>query len=403
MRRRALLQSLGTAAALATTGLAGCMGSSDAQTSVFDREAPAPTGVGTGWQSPRLDARNSARAGVPGPGNAPGVAWQGTVENARFRHEPMAFGDTVLVPSVRESRLLAFDARDGSVRWERDLESASGPVTVHDGTVLCPDGHRLQAFREESQQWVEPFAGEVTGVTAVDGTAYVATADGSPALYALAVDDGSVDWQRETGLLEAPPAVADGQVIVGDMSGLVRAFDVETGEDRWQHAVRDDWLQASVVVAGDTVYAASGTRELERGHVYALGLDGDEYWERELGSSVMASPAVGSDRLFVVDAAGTLHALDAAGGSTQWEFTTGDDGTASLVGGQRRYSPAVCNGLVYYVGADQQLRAIETDAERPDVRWSATHDFTTAPVVAGQHLFVGARDELVVLGRPASS
>ncbi len=88
---------------------------------------------------------------------------------------------------------------------------------------------------------------------------------------------------------------------------------------------------------------------------------------------------MGDDRVFVVRADGSLHAVAGSDGSTVW--TRGLDGRSWE-------PPAVADGVVYVAGSNgRRLRAL--DAETGDERWSYEHDvgYGTAPAVAGDTVY----------------
>lgn len=185
------------------------------------------------------------------------TAWTATVDP---RERPPAVAGDVLVGGSRQGAY-ALDASDGSVRWTRSLDHEGQFPAVADGTVYA--GSR----------------GE----------------DETGRLYALSLDDGRVEWDVAAGGLsdEAPPAVTDDAVYLGNWHGLLRAYDRADGDERWTFEA-DDWLLSQPVVADGTVYAGSNDER-----VYAVdAADGSERWRFHCDDSAADTPVAGDSSLY---------------------------------------------------------------------------------------------------------
>lgn len=116
-------------------------------------------------------------------------------------------------------------------------------------------------------------------------------------------------WATDIGgTVAGTPVVAGGSVFVVTWDGLVVALDLASGGQRWTSD-----LGASVAdpMFGGTIGAANGA-------------------------------AVDGGVVYVSDAAGTLHALDAATGSTRWATKVDQQAGSGMLA-----APVVWNGLVY--------------------------------------------------------
>ena len=98
------------------------------------------------------------------------------------------------------------------------------------------------------------------------------------------------------------------RVIVGDVNGLVRAFDTATGEILWRVDLGERLRSAPAFhkAWGIVVFA------LASGRVHALDVDsGGEAWKQELKEKILAPPTITIDgRVIVGTRAGGLYALD---------------------------------------------------------------------------------------------
>jgi outer membrane protein assembly factor BamB len=212
---------------------------------------------------------------------------------------------------------------------------------------------------------------------------------GGGGLFALNAANGRQVWATPTaapvGL--SSPAVVDGVIYVGDMSGMVYAFDASTGATRWTFAASG--AITSPAVAGGLVYAASGD-----GHVYELNArSGRLVWSTSLGVATESSPAVVDGSLFVGADDNRVYALDASRGTIRWVFRTG---------GQVRSSPAVADGVIF-IGSDDR-RVYAFDEVTGQAVWTARTVFasTAAPAVANGVVYVGV-DNGTVMALSAAS
>lgn len=155
------------------------------------------------------------------------------------------------------------------------------------------------------------------------------------------------------------PATGDGVVVFGngrplppaaygDLEDIV-ALDARTGEVRWQ-AVTDAFLYAPVRVVGGIVLVQGG----DAVRAFDVGT-GEERWQfRTLDGQVIRSPPVVSGGIvFTGGGSERVHALDVATGELRWQANTrtGIDG------------PAAVSGLVVVVASGSgALRAIDGGA-----------------------------------------
>ncbi|MFC6825429.1 PQQ-binding-like beta-propeller repeat protein [Halopelagius fulvigenes] len=432
--RRSVLRTLGSLGVVGSAGCAALPGVGDAPRPMLERDATPPDVRDGPWRAPRCDARNSGVPGAVGPGNAPGLAWRRSLgDESRITAPPVADAGDVFVHDDASRSLFCLDASDASERWRVEGVTAApgAPPTVTDDAVyILATGRRVRSFgRDGSETWrSDRLPAMPRAVTVGDGRLYVAcaSADGESALVALDTA-GSVVWTRETGRILAPPAVAEidgtsggeNSVVVGDDAGTVTCVGAGDGRVRWRDSPVGDWVRAAPVVDGRYAYVGSGTGGFDggtsSGHRTQSGdfgggavtaydvRTGETRWSRTSDAvSVHSAPANGGGRLFVADSRGTLRRLDAETGEVVWRFSASrPPGPESARG--RDYAPAVSNGLVFYAGPDRRLYVVETDAgeggAHVSARFRADAEATTAPVVAGDSLFVGAENEVVAVGR----
>jgi len=180
------------------------------------------------------------------------------------------------------------------------------------------------------------------------------------------------------GAISATPVIAEGIVVVGSYDGTVRAFNPDSGEEVWSYdtgaAVPEPNLQISIGVTGSAaivdgvVYVGDAT-----GTLHAIdAASGTAIWTNEPdeqpAASIWSSPVVHDGVLYTGIASvakeegfrGVVVAVDAASGETIWEHFVTPEGTD---GGGVFAVPAIDaeRGLLY-VGTQNAYSADVEDA-----------------------------------------
>jgi outer membrane protein assembly factor BamB len=221
----------------------------------------------------------------------------------------------------------------------------------------------------------------------------------------------TVQWTfKAAGPIVTSPAIADGVVYIGSLSGHLYAIDQQTGQQKWQFKSSRPIASSATVVDGTLYFVSSA------GSIVALDIaTGQPRWtyameyERKFEAKNLhgypsaaqtipdawdvftSSPAVVSGKVFFGSGDGNVYAVDARSGVLQWKFATQDVVHAS---------PAVVGNTVYIGSWDGHLYAI--DAETGQQKWvfeggqdPAIHNqvgFQSSPAVADGTVYIGSRD-----------
>jgi len=143
----------------------------------------------------------------------------------------------------------------------------------------------------------------------------------------------------------------------------------------------DGFVDASALVAGNTLYAASWD-----GHLYALDSQGLLLWKKSLGAEIDATPVTAQGLLFLQNWQRQVFALNAADGSVRWQFSypesPADDHRqgALLPVGDRVLLPA-WGGTLYALDSGSGTLRWQLDGYLP---------LRAAPVRDGNQLYLSA-------------
>lgn len=288
------------------------------------------------------------------------LIWADSVINTPFRESFLwnsvaAYRDSALVIDIDGSVYLIEPAtgegvRTGAIDLGEATLGAQDPIVAGD-LVLVVVGETLRALRLPTAQpaWSFSGAGESVRPAVVAGdTVLWVTAEesmnesvaGAGTLHALDLADGSVRWEAPLRGLAAPGGIAvrDGTVY---LSTPPAAFDLETGEQRWQANTGLALFGGPAFsAAGDTLYVAALDTTTNGGIVLAYHTTtGAERWRAETPDDVLNlfdRLWVSGDTLIVPGLSGGVLALDAGTGEERWHYTPDHPrlGTATVDAGR---------------------------------------------------------------------
>jgi len=129
-------------------------------------------------------------------------------------------------------------------------------------------------------------------------------------------------------------------LIGGGADGWIYALDSRTGEPLWKFHLSEAGLNVPPVVVGDVVYAAHSEENIDAPGVMGrvVAIDGTkrgdvtktaEIWRADGLGVGFASPTIAGGRVYVVDNAAQLHALDQKTGKVLWSHSLGTIGRAA--------------------------------------------------------------------------
>ena len=146
---------------------------------------------------------------------------------------------------------------------------------------------------------------------------------------------GPPAWQyRGKALLEFPPAVARGNVVLTTNRGRILVFDARNGGVKWQkkHSESNYIASSPAILPDERRVIVSGMD----GRLVAYELsNGRVAWEYSTGSSpIESSPLVVGDTVYVGAWNGRLYAVATGTGRPRWSFQASDDikGSAAQAG-----------------------------------------------------------------------
>lgn len=252
----------------------------------------------------------------------------------------------------------AIDPTTGTSRWTFETGGAirAAPV-AHGGSLFvhADDGflYRLDA-RTGRLEWKTPAADTAT----------------------KRVPYGSPDFRYDQ--YASSPAITAGRIFLGHLDGTLRAFDLDTGEERWAFSTAGP-ITATPAVHGGLVLVGSFD-----GSVYALdAATGQEVWRFDTGAAVSSSVGLFGDYAIIGSRSYDLLALEAQDGTPAWTYYYWFSWVES--------SPTIRDGVAYVGSSDAQLlNALDAATGRLLWAFDTGGSAWTTPAVTDEAVFIGA-------------
>jgi len=295
----------------------------------------------------------------------------------------------------------AFDSRGGQSHWNvrTDLALAAGPSYGEGAVVFGTSDGELLALSAETgeERWVQEIGSEILAPPSIgSGVVVVRTVDGR--LQGFSAIDGRELWSVEqtvpslTMRGNTAPYVTGSVVVTGFDNGRLGAYEIFSGDPRWEVAVATPTgrtelerlvdISAGLQVVGNDVYAVS-----YHGRAVGVALEtGLLLWQQELSSH----SGLGADwnSIYVTDEFSEVVALDRNRGTPRWrqDVLRLRDVTAPTPYGNSIVVGDLEGYLHWLNPLDGNLLA--------RVR-AASQRITAAPLVVGDNLFIQSDDGTV--------
>ena len=274
---------------------------------------------------------------------------------------------------------------------EESDEGYGGGLAAEGGRLFVSIGFGHVAALDPAtgkQVWRKPLGVPIRSApTAAGGRVYVTTMNNE--VYALSQADGDVTWKyqgiTETAALltSTSPAVSKGKVIVPHTSGEIIAFETGTGNPLWT----DSLTRAGGLSSLANINAIAGRPVIDRDTVFAIshsGLmaafdlnSGDRRWTQDIAGT--QTPWVAGSYVFLVSERGELTALSGKTGGAKWVQKLGSDAQWS--------GPVLAGGRLILVSSKGTVRSISPQNGRTIDAINLGEPMMISPVVAGNTIY----------------
>lgn len=239
--------------------------------------------------------------------------------------------------------------------------------------------------------WKYPLQyGVISTAAIVEDRVYVGAMNGE--VLCLNRDSGELVWKYRSvddpnpetfapGFPSSPHVTAD-TVYIGDEDGVLHALDRATGKRRWKYASGAE-IPGGAAIVGDRVLFGS-----HDSYLYCLNAaDGSEVWKYQTQDMINCSLAISNGKTFVAGCDQKLRVIDIETGMQVSELDLGSPLIAS---------PAVIDNILY-VGTHAGV-FVAVDWQKPEVLWQfkdpkREQEYRSSAAVTDKYVLVGCRDK----------
>lgn len=197
-------------------------------------------------------------------------------------------------------------------------------------------------------------------------------------VYGLNAETGRIIWaRRQKGAIASSPAISGDTVLISSMDGALTAYTRAHGTPLWRFSTDGSPVESSPLVVDGRAYIGTWS-----GRLHAVDVEtGLREWSYQAPDDIKGSAALAAGLIVVGDYSGNVHALDPATGAERWTYT----------GGQRFYGGPAVSGDTIVIG-DVGGAVIALDARSGAELWrhsTGAFVYSTAAIAAGT-AFIGS-------------
>ncbi|MCT4590232.1 MAG: PQQ-binding-like beta-propeller repeat protein [Carboxylicivirga sp.] len=165
--------------------------------------------------------------------------------------------------------------------------------------------------------------------------------------------DGEFIWQKPLGKPQySTPVLYDEMVICGTSQGFIKAFDLNSGIERWRCKVGSPVFSEGII-DGHDLYIAAG----KSGFYRIDARSGEVIWHfNKVGGFVQAKPCIISSEIIFGAWDRHLYCLDKSTGHLKWKWSNGHKAILYSPG---NVIPVVANECVFIVAPDRYYTVLD--------------------------------------------
>jgi outer membrane protein assembly factor BamB len=270
-----------------------------------------------------------------------------------FFADPVLTPDGQLLAASYDKNLYSLDPTNGTQNWvfsgAKDLLIASPLVTEQGIFQVSADGNLYALDFEGNQVWMFETGGPVWARPTAEADCsclFVASMDHS--VYAVNAVTGELIWKSadlDGAIVGSPAFDPNGSLIVGTFGSEIISLDGETGAINWRIPT-EGWVWSGGVYNQGAFYIGD-----LQGYFYSLdATTGTQNWRIQPGGSIIGSPLLLGDRLYISTENDTVFVVN----------NTGEILDSQVVSGTLYSSPYAAGDLILIapINSDILLAAI---------------------------------------------
>ncbi|VAX00305.1 hypothetical protein MNBD_GAMMA22-100 [hydrothermal vent metagenome] len=225
------------------------------------------------------------------------VHW--SVGKGAVLYSPVVINGFVYVSS-QDGKIQKLQLDSGKLVWEKQLNNWLYPPVVTGNRIIVGGGNsKLYAFDTKTGKllWLRHIGQELVYRPIEAKTNIVIITTYGSEVIALNVKTNRIIWSIKNTSAAYTPVVNNEQLFYGDQNGIIRAVNLETGNENW-HTQLNGVIRS--IPAIDFTHSNTVWIGTERGQLTALNkTNGSIQWQKQLTESIVHSPLPIKNRVYL--------------------------------------------------------------------------------------------------------
>lgn len=231
--------------------------------------------------------------------------WEKTLEpvddNRSFPMGSPALANETFYQVTGDGTLHAINIATGDTRWKYNLGSQKEQVpAIQDGLIyISGSGETAALSRAGDVNWTQSYDFTSSPVVKDEDLYFFGDTgyDTDQGVYALDINDGSVQWSRDIGSLSYEGTrnlAVDTDTVYANTDTAIYAFNRSNGKKKWQTQFDGS---GEICVSENHVFAVG--KDSSAGAIIALTKDtGEKRWKEIVTSPIMTEPIISGTKLY---------------------------------------------------------------------------------------------------------
>lgn len=192
---------------------------------------------------------------------------------------------------------------------------------------------------------------------------------------------GTVKWKRDVGYIQTSPILMGDYIYTGALNGRFYKFS-KTGRIEWRYKAGSP-IHSTCAISGNKAVFGD-----DKGYVHCIGTkDGLGMWKFKTDESVMASPLVYNEKVFVGSYDSSYYSIDLNKGTKLWSRNL----ETKLFTGSTLFN----DSTVVFGGVDGNLYCLNTRDGSLKWKFHTEGVITSTPLTSGKYIYFTSYDRNV--------
>ncbi|HWA06371.1 MAG TPA: PQQ-binding-like beta-propeller repeat protein [Ignavibacteria bacterium] len=232
---------------------------------------------------------------------------------------PLILGKDVVFTYAGDKKysIASYDLIQGKINWRKNYGDIQTSPVLYEGYVyfgsLNGNFYKIE-LNSGKMVWKFSSKGQIHSTCAIKGSIAVFGND-KGYIYGIDIKSGTEVWKAETEMpVISAPLINNDVVYIGCNDSNYYALSLDSGLVMWKINLHSKLIGGSAIDAGGNLVTGAVD-----GSVYSISSAGEINWKAVTYGSVISSPVVSGNYVYVSSYDSYIYSLDAANGTVLWK------------------------------------------------------------------------------------